>query len=114
MDLKLVEIYKIPFDQAMNILNQLSDDNTYIEPLDVVSFNSNSDEMHFFLAFSHITKRCGDRLWSAPDGWGTKPWIAAHCQSPIFQWVLAIFKSSVEKNEFESALRAETSAVENG
>jgi hypothetical protein len=104
-DPSLIECYKMPFDTAQDILNKLMDDDTYMEPLDVVYFANDSDEVHYFLAFSHITKKCGDHLWSAPDCWGTKHWIAANCpeRSQLFYWVLAVFKSSVQKHAFESA-----------
>ncbi len=104
-DQSLIECYKIPFDTAQAVLNKLMDDDTYCEPLDVVSFQNDCDEMHYFLTFSHITKKCSDRIWSAPDGWETKQWISANCpqRSQLFYWVLAVFKSSAQKHAFESA-----------
>ena len=100
-----IDLYPIDFDQATAIFMAVGDADTFYEPITLVTFDTDSAIVHYFMRFSEVIHRVSERTFTVPDGWPCRKWLAEHSpESKIDNWVGVIFESSMAKRVFEGAL----------
>lgn len=111
MTVPQIENYPIAFDCAVNILKRVGGDDAYVEPMTMVTFANDAQMLHYFLRFSDVIHSYNKLIWTVPQGYGAEQWLAENSpESKIDNdWVWIVFKSSVEKAQFEGVLIPEAS-----
>ena len=99
------ELYQIDLDQVTAIFLRIGDTDTYYEPINLVTFDTDAHAIHYLLSFSELIHRVAERTFTVPDGWPCRKWLAEHSpDSKIDHMVLIMFRSLASKETFEAAL----------
>ncbi|WP_294542006.1 hypothetical protein [uncultured Rhodoblastus sp.] len=102
--------YPISYARAEFILKCISDDDSYIEPMNMVTL-SDSLAIYYWLRFSNVVHRYPENRFTVPNGWGGTKWLAEHSpDSVIIEWTWAIFKADNDRISFDKALMQEADA----
>lgn len=101
------EMYPIDLDQVTATFLRIGDTDTYYEPINLVTFDTDAHAIHYLLSFSELIQQVAERTFTVPDGWPCRNWLAEHSpNSNIDHMVLIMFRSLASKETFEDALNA--------
>ena len=92
------EVFAVPLEQAIDIIERLGDTTTVVEPMTITHFQSNEDSVYFGVRWSD------DALWVCDNAFCVRPseamrdWLAANIPSAtIYDYSSAYFPSAAQR-----------------